>query len=171
MTTLQEIHDKWIEQEYSDLDISEEFKQLMEHYHDRDVALNRIMLEFWRKAGCPPDAEVVFIDDEDDTPPREKPLPEKGWALLINGWDDPVYELYLNREPIAAWYTSFRGVYQAGGYIVEGDRCFYASDCSMDVGVPKNTLVEDTPKARICAEVARDSLLNQGIFEPEVETS
>jgi hypothetical protein len=150
--------------------LPEEVK-LLEGFAIRDKALARIEQELWRLAGCPEDAEVSLISDENvecfdgEGMVLEERLPQ-GWVLVAHNLDDPIIKLYKGMQPIASWYASFRGVYQAGGYIIEGDRAFFATDIVLpDFKV--NELIETTPRFLACAKIAKEGLLNDWAYIPK----
>jgi hypothetical protein len=99
-----------------EVDIDQTLKSVIE----RGRHLDRLEKELYEKAGVRDDEEItVFYDEWNPT--------NKGLELFV--WtDDFTTVLHRDGGAIAGMYVTFRGLYQAGGYIKEGEQRLYASD-------------------------------------------
>lgn len=80
----------------------------------------------------------------------------EGLLMVCIQPDDPIMGLWQDGKPIAAFYASYRGIYQAGGYVATTGQQFFASDFAEE---PHNKWIE---RGATCADIAQDYLLNIG---------
>jgi len=128
---------------------------------DRNSELDRLTLQLFSEfSGLSKDdiVNVFWFDYGTDEKRRARQRAErKGLNLICIYPDDAIMALYKDGQPVAAFYASFRGCYQAGGYVVEGNREYFAHDAfKEEFGGKQNTWHERTNG---CADVARDYLL------------
>lgn len=127
-------------------ELPEEFKKIdlidadfEAEINDRDSAIDRLCLElFADKSGLPRDSVVKVVWPEtgyyDEENYRESVRllrnAKRRKGLWLIGWqmDDPILSLWKDGKPIAAFYASYRGVYQAGGYVVATDAHYSANN-------------------------------------------
>ncbi len=99
---------------------------------------------------------VVALDTDWDIAPHDREVPKEGWSLFAN-WDDFSLAFYKDGEPVAGMYASFRGVYQAAAYIVEGNQYLYARNWGTDT--PQNVWL--VASCSITAQCAYEWLLGK----------
>lgn len=113
--------------------------------------IDRLVMEIFRKTGLKDFTFIRAVCPEGDVQNEGLPM---GWVFVLNTPDDAILELYKDRKPLAAFYASYRGRYQAGAYIHEEGKFYYASD-ALDDGKKDIWFEQDS----ICGQIARDSLL------------
>lgn len=149
-------------------------------YLDRNNAIDRLQTElFSTMIGLTGDEQVRVVWPEDgwyDEESVRKAVRRLHYArtkmkgLVLIGWqmDDPTMMLFEDGRPLAAFYASYRGMYQAGGFVhqrknADGewevvDEEYFASDFA---GEPHNTWIDGGGG---CANVARSYLLKNRLF-------
>lgn len=117
--------------------------------------IRKLERELWEKAGYKPEEPIDVQENEWTTN-------TSGWCLRVYT-DDLTEVLLKDGKPMAGFYASFRGVYQAGGYVVDGDQHWYAhnfredehdtwkrykytmdSEIAKDACSPENNMVDPT---------------------------
>lgn len=148
----------------------------MDEIDERNDHIDRLCLQLFSEfSGISPDAEVTVRWPEMNYQGADhRILPElinenrtKGGLLLI-GWqpDDPIIALYRDGQPVSAFYASYRGVYQAGGYVMATNKHYFAHDFAPEAEAgPMNTWVDDGESSRGCSSIAEDFLKSQGMFD------
>lgn len=133
---------------------------------------NEVMQVFWPDYESDPYFQMFEDDDEAEKAikaSREALFAKKdqpGLVLIGIQPDDPILALFKDGEPVAAFYASYRGVYQAGGYVasdrvvdhrIKTDRHYFAHNMFAAEELPQNEWIEDYEA--VCSQIARDFLL------------
>lgn len=126
------------------------------------------MQVFW------PDDDYPWVEDEEEAfklaKATMKALKAKthtaGLVLIGVQPDDPILALYKDGEPVAAFYASYRGVYQAGAYVASGvnaGRHYFAHNMfEADPERPQDEWIEDYEAG--CSQIAQDFLLGRRTY-------
>lgn len=129
-------------------------KEFWADIDSRDNAIDRLCLQLFSEFSGLPETEHINVFWPEDMRGVRNRARRKG-AVLI-GWqpDDPILALYKDGEPIAAFYASYRGMYQAGGYVAVTDKAYFAHNFLPDS--PQDTWEE---RGAVCSDIARSFLL------------
>lgn len=127
--------------------------------NDRDSAIDRLCLELFADKSGLQRSDVIKVTWPESSRELRNAKRRKGLQLVGIQPDDPILMLFKDGEPIAAFYASYRGVYQAGGYVVSTGESFGAN----------NFVNEGTERTNdqwyvgggICSQIAEEAALGQ----------
>jgi hypothetical protein len=129
---------------------------------ERDDHVDRLLLQLFTEfSNVDPDEQVrVFMCDYGAEANRawRRHSKKKGLVMVMIHPDDPVFMLYRDGTPISAFYASYRGVYQAGGFVVASGKSYFAHNAFTVEHAGAHNVWHEPGGG--CADIARDYLLD-----------
>lgn len=135
-----------------------ERKKFDDYIEKRDRALSRLLIQlFTEYSGLKPEDQIkaFCLESREE---QEALVNQGGLVMILCSPDDPIYGLFKDGKPVAAYYASFRGMYQAGGYVAETNKHYYAHNFRES---PQDVWLEDGKDIEghdICSEIAEEFL-------------
>lgn len=134
--------------------LDDEFVKEMD---ERDSGIDQLCVQLFTEFSGVGENEVMTVVWP-ETKRELRSAIRKGSGLVMIGVqpDDPIMGLFRDGTPLAAFYASYRGAYQAGAYVVETDVHYFAHNAFVEsFAGPMNTWQE---RASVCGEIAQEFL-------------
>lgn len=138
------------------------FQATLAEYQERnkdcgDDPIADLEADLYARAGVGPEDKIqvhydLFLEEHKQQP---------GWLLWVYS-DDFQTVLFKDGKPMAGMYASFRGVYQAGGWLVNTKTELYANNFREG---PHNVWIDVTGKGWIDPEIAKDGCEGKGPWD------